>query len=39
MFLVYEFDGDDGFVGVQWTGFADEGIGALANGSGDDLEW
>lgn len=38
MLLVYELDGDDGLVGVFGAGLADEGVGALADGSGDDTE-
>lgn len=38
MFFVNELDGDNGLVSVLWAGFADECIGATANGPGDDAE-
>lgn len=38
MLLMNELDGDDRLVRVLRTGFANEGVGALTDGPGDDAE-
>lgn len=38
MVLVDELDGDHGGEGAERAGFADEGIGTAADGTGDDAE-
>jgi hypothetical protein len=38
MFFVDELDRDDGFGRVQWSGFADRGVCALADGFADQAE-